>query len=69
MVVIGWELSRIIIDKPFLHNIICMLFLGGLLSYIVGSLFILFKITKSSSQKTKEWSFEGKGWDYWKTKR
>ena len=64
---IGWKLSRTIIDIPWLHNTIGFLFLTLLLSYILLVPYTLYRLTKFTTEKTKEWSFEGKNWDYWKT--
>jgi ABC-type transport system involved in cytochrome bd biosynthesis fused ATPase/permease subunit len=66
---IGHQLSRIIIDIPWLHNTIGFLFLMLLLSIILLVPYILYRITRHTGEKRKEWSFEGKNWEYWRTHR
>jgi ABC-type transport system involved in cytochrome bd biosynthesis fused ATPase/permease subunit len=63
---IGWKLSRIIIDIPWLHNLIGFTFLTLLLLLILLIPYILYRVTRSTGEKQKEWSFEGKPWSYWK---
>ena len=63
---IGWELSRTIIEIPWLHTTIGYTFLLVLTSYIVLIPYILYRVTRSTGEKQKEWSFEGKPWSYWK---
>ena len=63
---IGWQLSRHIIDIPWLHNTIGYLFLLLIVTYILGIPYILYKLTKGSKTTHIEWSFEGKPWSYWK---
>ena len=63
---IDYKLSRIIIEIPWLHNTIGAIFLLLITLYLLGIPTLLYKIIKSSGKKTKEWSFEGKNWDYWK---
>jgi len=67
--VIDYKLSRIIIEIPWLHNTIGLIFLLLITLYLLGIPYLLYKITKSTRQKQKEWSFEGKDWNYWKTQR
>ena len=65
---IGWQLSRPIIDNPWLHNLIGTLFLTLLVMYVLGNVYILYLMIKGSGkEKTPEWSYEGKPWSYWKT--
>ena len=64
---IGWELTRTIVEKPLLHDIICVLFLVGYLSYILGSIYLIYKLIRGSTSRQVEWSFEGLPWSYWKT--
>jgi uncharacterized protein involved in cysteine biosynthesis len=66
---IGWKLSRTIIEIPWLHDTIGLIFLLFVTSYLLGIPYLLYKAMKSSGQKQIEWSFEGKNWDYWKKKR
>jgi ABC-type transport system involved in cytochrome bd biosynthesis fused ATPase/permease subunit len=66
---IGYQLSRIIIDIPWLHNTIGVLFLLLLSAIILLVPYILYRITRTTGEKRKEWSFEGKDWEYWKTQR
>jgi len=66
---IGHELSRIIIDIPWLHNTIGFLFLMLLLSIMLSVPYTLYKLTRTTGEERIEWSFEGKNWDYWKTHR
>jgi len=63
---IGWQLSRTIIENPWLHNTIGFIFIMLILSYILAIPYILYKLTKFTTEKTTEWSFEGKPWSYWK---
>ncbi len=63
---IGWKLSRTIIDIPWLHNTIGFLFLTLILSYILLVPYIMYKLTRNTGQKHTEWSYEGKPWSYWK---
>ena len=63
---IGWKLSRIIIDIPWLHNTIGFLFLTLILSYILLIPYTLYRLTRHTGEKTTEWSYEGKPWSYWK---
>jgi hypothetical protein len=65
--VIGWKLSRTIIDIPWLHNTIGFLFIILLLSYILVVIYGLYRITRFTREKRTEWTFEGKNWDYWRT--
>ena len=64
---IGHQLSRTIIEIPWLHNTIGLIFIILLLSYILGFIHGLYKITRFTREKRKEWTFEGKDWNYWKT--
>ena len=64
---IGWKLSRTIIEIPWLHNTIGFLFLTLLLLYTLSVPYILYRVTRGTTQKTTKWTFEGKDWDYWKT--
>jgi len=66
---IGWQLSRTIIEIPWLHNLIGFTFLALLLSCILLAVYILYRVTRSTGEKHIEWSYEGKPWSYWKTKR
>ena len=66
---IGWQLSRTIIEIPWLHNTIGFLFLTLLLSGILLVVYILYRVIRTTREKHIEWSFEGKNWDYWKTKK
>jgi hypothetical protein len=43
---IGWELTRYIVEKPLLHDVVSYAFLVGLLSYILGSFYLLYKLIK-----------------------
>ena len=64
---IGWELTRFIVEKPFLHDVVVVGFLVGLLSYILGSIYLIYKLIRGSTSRQVEWSFEGLPWSYWKT--
>ena len=65
---IGWQLSRVIIDIPWLHNLLGTLFLTLLVMYVLWNVYIVYLLCKSSGKKqTPEWSYEGKPWSYWKT--
>ena len=64
---IGWELTRYIVEKPLLHDVVVVVFLVGYLSYILGSIYLIYRLVRGSTSKTVEWSFEGKPWSYWKT--
>ena len=66
---IGWQLSRIIIEIPWLHNTIGFLFLTFLLLLILLIPYILYRVMRTTGEKRIEWSYEGKPWSYWKTKR
>ena len=66
---IGHQLSRIIIDSPWLHNTIGFLFLTVLLSYILLVPYGLYRLTRHTGVKRTEWTFEGKDWNYWRTHR
>ena len=66
---IGWKLSRTIIDIPWLHDTIGFLFLTILLSVMLSVPYILYRVTRHTGEKQIEWSFEGKPWSYWKTKK
>jgi hypothetical protein len=68
-VIFDYKISRVIIEIPWLHDMIGLIFLLLVASYILGIPYILYRITKNTGQKTKEWSFEGKDWNYWKTKK
>ena len=63
---IGWQLSRTIIEIPWLHDMIAYTFLLLLTLYVLGFIHGLYKITRFTKEKRKEWSFEGKPWSYWK---
>ena len=47
---IGWKLSRTIIDIPWLHNTIGFIFLTLLLAYITLVPYILYKITRNNDK-------------------
>jgi len=66
---IGYELSRIIINIPWLHNTIGLLFVLLLLSTIALVSYMLYKLTRTTEETRVVWSFEGKDWEYWKTKK
>ena len=66
---IGHQLSRIIIDIPWLHNTIGLIFLLLLLSVMLSVPYILYRVTRTTGEKQIEWSFEGKNWEYWRTHR
>ena len=66
---IGWKLSRTIIEIPWLHDMIGFLFLTILLLLMLSVPYILYRVTRDSGDEQIEWSFEGKNWDYWKTKK
>ena len=64
---IGWELSRVIIEIPWLHNMIGFTFLFLLFSCVLAIPYLLYKLIRSGPyEKQVEWSFEGKPWSYWK---
>jgi hypothetical protein len=67
--IFDYKISRIIIEIPWLHDTIGAIFLLFVTSYIIGIPYILYRVMKPSGEKTIEWSFEGKNWDYWKKKR
>jgi len=66
---IGYELSRIIINIPWLHNTIGLMFVLLLLSVMLLVVYMLYKLTKMTKEEKVVWSFEGKDWEYWKTKK
>ena len=66
---IGYELSRIIINIPWLHNTIGLMFVLLLISSMLLVVYMLYKLTKMTKEEKVIWSFEGKGWEYWKTKK
>lgn len=66
---IGYELSRIIINIPWLHNTIGLMFVLLLLSSMLLVVYMLYKLTKMTKEEKVVWSFEGKDWEYWKTKK
>ena len=66
---IGYELSRIIINIPWLHNTIGLMFVLLLLSSMLLVVYMLYKLTKMTKEEKVVWSFEGKSWEYWKTKK
>jgi hypothetical protein len=66
---IGYELSRIIINIPWLHNTIGLMFVLLLLAIISLVSYMLYKLTKTTEEAKVVWSFEGKSWEYWKTKK
>ena len=66
---IGYELSRIIINIPWLHNTIGLMFILLLLSSMLLVVYMLYKLTKMTKEEKVVWSFEGKDWEYWKTKK
>ena len=66
---IDWRVSRYIIDIPWLHDILGFLFLLVLLLYCIGVPYFFYKLTRTEKSKTVEWSFEGKPWSYWKTRK
>jgi hypothetical protein len=68
-VIFDYKISRIIIEIPWLHDTIGAIFLLFVTIYLIGIPYILYRITKNASQKSVEWSFEGKNWEYWKKKR
>ncbi len=66
---IGYELSRIIINIPWLHNTIGLMFVLLLISSMLLVVYMLYKLTKMTKEEKVVWSFEGKDWEYWKTKK
>ena len=67
---IGWQISRKIIEVPVLHNVLGTLFLTLYVMFILMTMYVLYLMIKNlKKEKEPEWSFEGKGWDYWKTKK
>ncbi len=67
---IGWQISRKIIEIPILHNVLGTLFLTLYVMFILMTMYVLYLMIKGfKKEKEPEWSFEGKGWDYWKTKK
>jgi uncharacterized membrane protein (UPF0182 family) len=68
--VFGWQISRYIIEVPILHNVLGTLFLTLYITFTLAIMYIVYLMLKSfRREKIPEWSFEGKGWDYWKTKK
>ena len=66
---IGWQISRYIIEIPWLHNLIGAFFLSLMVMYILGNVYVLYLLIRGSGrEKDVVWTYEGKTWDYWKTK-
>jgi hypothetical protein len=63
---IGWKLSRTIIEIPWLHDTIAYVFLIMIVSCILLVPYILYRVMRGTGEKTIEWSYEGKPWSYWK---
>ena len=67
---IDWRISRYIIDIPWLHDILGFLFLAIIVIYCVGVPYLFYKLIAGTKNiKQEEWSFEGKPWSYWKTRK
>ena len=68
--VIGWQISRYIIEIPILHNVLGTLFLTLYVMSILMIMYIVYLMIKSfTREKIPEWSSEGKGWNHWETKK
>ena len=65
---IGWQISRYIIDIPWLHNLIGTLFLSLLVMYILGNVYVVYLLIRGSlgKENTVVWTYKGKTWNYWK---
>jgi len=65
----NYTMSRYIIEHPWLHNTIGFLFFLCMTCYLVSIPSMLYYLLRNTEGKKKEWSFEGKNWNYWKTKK
>jgi len=61
--------SRWIIDIPWLHTLIVYGFIMVCLLTIAGFMWMMYKLMKVEKTEKIVWTYEGKGWDYWKNKR
>ena len=67
---IGWQISRYIIEVPILHNVLGTLFLTLYVMFILMIMYVMHLLIKSfRREKIPEWSSEGKGWNHWEIKK
>ena len=62
-------ISRVIIEIPWLHNLIGTMFILSIFLFIGGFMYILYKLVRLKRAEKVVWMFEGKTWDYWKNKK
>ena len=68
--VIGWQISRYIIEFPILHNVLGTLFLTLYVMFILMIMYVAYLLIKSFKRENiPEWSSDGKGWNHWETKK
>ena len=68
--VIGWQISRYIIEVPILHNVLGTLFLTLYVMFILMIMYVVYLLIKSFKRENiPEWSSEGKGWNHWEIKK
>ena len=67
---IGWQISRYIIEVPILHNVLGTLFLTLYVMFILMIMYVMYLMIKSfKREKIPEWSSDGKGWNHWEIKK
>ena len=68
--VIGWQISRYIIEVPILHNVLGTLFLTLYVMFILMIMYVAYLLIKSFKRENiPEWSSDGKGWNHWEIKK
>ena len=68
--VIGWQISRYIIEVPILHNVLGTLFLTLYVMFILMIMYVVYLMIKSFKRENiPEWSSDGKGWNHWEIKK
>jgi hypothetical protein len=48
---IGWKLSRVIIEIEWLHNLLGILFLTAIVMYILGNIYLLYVMISSNNSQ------------------
>ena len=67
---IGWQISRYIIEVPILHNVLGTLFLTLYVMFILMIMYVAYLLIKSFKRENiPEWSSDGKGWNHWEIKK